>query len=156
MARTELLICFAAFLACSPALAGECAPDWADLRQDGIQARFRVEIADDEAERSKGLMFRESMPSFAGMLFVYDTPKNAVFWMKNTLIPLDMLFLDQSGAVIRIISAAEPLTTSPRDGGPGVQYVLEINGGMAGKLGLTEGAELRHPAIANPAWACTE
>ncbi len=109
--------------------------------------RFTVEVADDNAERRQGLMFRESMPASAGMLFVYDNPRHASFWMDNTLIPLDMVFADETGTVTRIHENAVPRDQTTIDGGQGVQFVLEINGGLARRLGIAEGAVLRHPAI---------
>ncbi len=70
-----------------------CAPGQVELRLgSGAVARFSVEVADDPAERAQGLMFREHMASSSGMLFIYERPQHAVFWMKNTLIPLDMIF----------------------------------------------------------------
>ena len=100
-------------------------------------------------------MHREKLATSAGMLFVYDRPQRVSFWMRNTLIPLDMLFLDADGRVTRIHENAVPLDETGIEGGTGVQYVLEINGGLAGRLGITEGSELRHPAIRPaPAWAC--
>lgn len=140
-----------------PVLAGACAEDQLDLRGDWGQARFSVEIADDAVERGQGLMFRDSLGRGAGMLFVYETPKPASFWMKNTLIPLDMIFADAAGRVSRIHADAIPQDTTPIDGGPDVQYVLEINGGMAALLGINEGSEIRNPAIGpNAAWPCDE
>ncbi len=99
-------------------------------------------------------MGRESLPVDQGMLFVYESPRRAQFWMKDTLIPLDMIFADARGVVTRIHPMAQPLDLTPVDGGEGVKYVLEINGGLAGRIGLVPGAELRHPAIAQPAWPC--
>jgi len=133
-----------------------CAPDVVDLRGPGGQQRFTVELADDGAERAQGLMFREKMASGAGMLFVYDAPQRASFWMKNTLIPLDMIFADETGRVTRVHANAVPGDTTPVDGGNGVRFVLEINGGLAARLGIAEGAELRHPAVAQDraAWPC--
>ena len=131
-----------------------CRPDQVDLRWEGGQARFGVEVADDDAERSLGLMGRESMRASAGMLFVYDSPRRATFWMKNTLIPLDMIFADATGRVTHVHAMAQPLDETVIDGGEGVKYVLEINGGLAKRLGIAPGAELRHPAIANPVWPC--
>jgi hypothetical protein len=128
-----------------------------DLRGPGGRAQFSVEVVDTAAERARGLMFREEMARSAGMLFVYEEPQRAVFWMENTLIPLDMVFADASGRVTRVHSGARPLDRTPIDGGEGVQYVLEVNGGLASRLGIASGTELRHPAIpaATAAWPCT-
>jgi uncharacterized membrane protein (UPF0127 family) len=133
-----------------------CAPDRLDLRWDGGSESFAVELADDGAERSQGLMFRESMDPGSGMLFVYETPRRAQFWMKNTLIPLDMIFADATGTVTRVHANAVPGDLTPIDGGEGVRFVLEINGGLAARLGITPGALLRHPSIpaATAAWPC--
>ena len=105
--------------------------------------------------RSRGLMHRESMPRSAGMLFVYDKPQPVSFWMRNTLIPLDMIFMDETGVVQRVHDNAVPLDETGIKGGDDIQFVLEINGGLASRLGIVEGAELRHPAIGlNAAWPC--
>jgi uncharacterized membrane protein (UPF0127 family) len=151
-----------ATLACLGLLAGAalaeaaCAPDRLDLRWDGGGESFAVELADDGAERAKGLMFREKMDPGSGMLFVYDSPRRAQFWMKNTLIPLDMVFADATGTVTRVHSNAIPGDLTPIDGGDGVAFVLEINGGLADKLGIVPGAVLRHPSIpaTTAAWPC--
>lgn len=138
-----------------PSLA-DCAEGFADIRTDRGQIRFTTELADTEAERNRGLMFREAMDRFAGMLFVYEAPRDAVFWMRNTYIPLDMLFFDESGVLKTVVAEAEPRSDSPRPGGPGIRYVLEINGGLAATLGIAPGAELRSPAMDQTlaAWAC--
>lgn len=133
-----------------------CAPDRLDIRwQDGRES-FAVELADDPAERAQGLMFRESLPLSQGMLFVYETPGRPGFWMKNTLIPLDMIFADHTGTVTRVHENAIPGDLNPVDGGPGVMFVLEINGGLASRLGIAPGAVLRHPSVpaATAAWPC--
>jgi uncharacterized membrane protein (UPF0127 family) len=133
-----------------------CRPDTVELRGPWGQARFAVELADDPAERARGLMFRESLPQSSGMLFVYEAPQRATFWMKNTLIPLDMVFLDPAGRVLGVHAMARPGDETIIDGGPGVLGVLEINGGLAARLGIAEGSELRHPAFAAgpAAWPC--
>jgi uncharacterized protein len=132
-----------------------CTPDRLDIRWADGRESFVVEVADDAAERARGLMFRQDMPLSEGMLFVYDAPRRPSFWMKNTLIPLDMVFADASGTVTRVHANAVPGDLSPVDGGEGVQFVLEINGGLAEKLGISPGAELRHPALGtNAAWGC--
>ncbi len=152
--RRLLAAAFVLLAAAGSALA--CSSGTLEVRGEFGQARFSVEIADDAAERSQGLMFRESMPLSSGMLFVYERPQHVSFWMRNTLIPLDMVFADARGVVTRVHAEAVPLDETPIDGGEGVQFVLEINGGLAAQLGLAPGAELRHPAIpaSVAAWPC--
>ena len=133
-----------------------CAPGAVDLRDADGQLRFEVEVVDDMAERSRGLMFRESLPQFGGMLFVYETPQPVAFWMKNTLIPLDMLFFDGAGRLVRVKEAAQPHDETPVIGGNAIRYVLEITAGLARKLDIDLGAELRHPSLdqTTAAWSC--
>lgn len=136
--------------------AAACSPDTAEFRWEGGQARFRVEIADTPEARRQGLMFRESLSSGAGMLFVFEQPHSASFWMKNTLIPLDMLFVEPDGRVGHVHENAVPGDLTAIPGGENIQFVVEINGGLARRLGLAEGAVLRHPAV-NPElalWPC--
>ncbi|WP_136635712.1 DUF192 domain-containing protein [Pseudooceanicola onchidii] len=139
-----------------PALAEVCRMDQVQLRGDWGEARFRVEVADDGQERAQGLMYRDSMSSGAGMLFVYPRPQVAVaFWMKNTRIPLDIIYMDKTGTVRRIAHNAIPHDETALPGGSGIQYVLEINGGLAASMGIAAGTQLRHPAIGeDAAWPC--
>lgn len=139
----------------TPALAG-CAPDVVDFRWPGGKAHFSVEISDDPAERAKGLMFREKLAVGAGMLFAYDSPGTVAFWMKNTPLPLDLVFMGSDGRVRHIAANAVPYDETAIPGGGGIQFVLEINGGLAARLGLHEGAEMRHPLVdpALAAWPC--
>lgn len=136
--------------------AGACAEDTVWIRGEFGTARFTVEIADNDAERALGLMHRTSMPQGAGMLFVYETPGALSFWMENTLIPLDMLFVDPTGTVQHIHANAVPLDRTPIRGGDGLTHVLEINGGLAGALGIRPGDQMRHPSFdpAQAAWPC--
>ncbi len=101
-------------------------------------------------------MHRESLPRGAGMLFLYPFPRQASFWMRNTLIPLDMIFIDRTGTVTRVHSNAIPLDETAIDGGPNVLAVLEINGGMAAPMGLAPGVQIQHPLMPQgPAvWPC--
>jgi uncharacterized membrane protein (UPF0127 family) len=94
------------------------------------QARFRVAIADTPQTRARGLMFVEEMPRTAGMLFVFPDERVRTFWMRNTLISLDIIYFDATGAWVSAQENAVPLdeTTLPSDGP--AQYVLEINGGL--------------------------
>ncbi len=148
----------AAFLCFLPSELIACSVDRLDLRWQGGKAGFTVEVADDAEERAKGLMFREKMALSAGMLFVYDSPRRASFWMKNTLIPLDMIFANSTGVVTKVHANAVPGDRTSIKGGEGVQYILEVNGGLAKRLGIVEGAQLRHPSITQTtaAWPCRE
>ncbi len=133
-----------------------CSDSRVEFRGDWGTARFRVEIADDPQERATGLMNREEMSPSAGMLFIYETPQRVAFWMRNTLIPLDMIFMDETGVVQRVHENAVPLDETPIPGGNHIQYVLEINGGMAAQIGIDEGSQMRHPSIPGDiaAWSC--
>lgn len=126
------------------------------MRSADTLARFNVEIADTDEERALGLMNREKLAASAGMLFVYDTPRRASFWMKDTLIPLDMIFADSAGRVTRVHSGAKPLDKTAINGGKDVRFVLEINGGLAKRLGIKAGSVLRNPVIdqAIAVWPC--
>ena len=145
-----LLLCFA-----TPLRAG-CNADEVVLRGDWGQARFTVEVADDAIERQQGLMHRQELPRTAGMLFVYHTTRVVSFWMKNTFIPLDMIFLDETGTIVHIHENAVPLDLTSISSQRPTRYVLEINAGMSRLLGLSIGSELRHPAVLQhkAAWPC--
>lgn len=155
---TNLWICaFAsAFLASGVQAQQDCREDSVSLRGDWGSARFSVEVADEPAEHQQGLMHREHMPLSNGMLFVYDSPRALSFWMRNTLIPLDMLFIDAHGVVQHIHHMAKPLDETSIFGGDDLLSTLEINGGLAKRMGITVGSTLRHPAFSDydPAWPC--
>ncbi|SFR37695.1 hypothetical protein SAMN04488005_1141 [Yoonia tamlensis] len=147
--RTTLLAI--AITTCAHAATAACAPDMVTVRGDFGQAHFHVSVADDNAERAQGLMFVEQMPLMSGMLFVYDHPQAVSFWMRNTLIPLDMLFVAPDGEIRAIHENAIPLDTTPIPGGDGIQVVLEINGGLSARLGIAAGDVLQHPAFGTQA-----
>ena len=148
----------AVMLLLTGAAEADCAPGTVELRWTGGQARFSVEVADTAAEREKGLMFRQSMASSAGMLFVYPAPQHAYFWMKNTLIPLDMVFVDATGRVNAVQSDAVPGDLTPIDGGADVAFVLEINAGLSRAMGIAPGAQMRAAEIdqAKALWRCAD
>lgn len=110
--------------------------------------RFTVEIADDDVERARGLMFRRSMPDDRGMLFVFDETRPVGFWMRNTPMPLDLVFIDENG-VVRAILPGEPFSEATISPGPGVpvRFVLELKRGTAAAAGIREGTRLEHPVI---------
>ncbi len=149
----------AAIIAMAPGIAAaECDPDRIHLRGPQGTSAFTIELADDAAERSQGLMHRESLPMSAGMLFVYERPQAVNFWMENTLIPLDMIFIDSAGQVVKVHENAVPLDRTPILGGDNILAVLEINGGLAGTIGIGAGTEVRHPAMPQDLalWPCDE
>jgi uncharacterized membrane protein (UPF0127 family) len=135
----------------SGAAQAECRDDRVTVFGDFGQASFTVRVADDPAERAQGLMHVEAMATLEGMLFVYEAPQPASFWMENTLIPLDMLFAGADGTITAIHENAVPLDRTPIPGGDTVQFVLEINGGLAARLGIEPGDVLQHPAIGDAA-----
>ncbi|WP_424939783.1 DUF192 domain-containing protein [Aliiroseovarius sp. S253] len=147
---------FSVVLVAGSVQASECQQDRVSIRGDWGQAAFTVEVADDPRERAQGLMFREHMPSSHGMLFLFEKPQQVSFWMKDTLIPLDMLFIQSDGSISHIHENAVPHDTTPIVGGAGVVAVLEVNGGLAARFGIDEGSELQHPAFdqAQAAWPC--
>jgi len=110
--------------------------------QKGKSVKVKVELALTEKQREKGLMFRKKMSENAGMLFVFDTDDVKTFWMKNTLIPLDMIFIDKSLKIVGIVENAEPQTLSPRSVYIPSRYVLEVNGGFSKKQGLAAGDQV--------------
>ena len=106
------------------------------------KARFSVEVADDDPKRAQGLMNRESLPQFSGMIFIYDNPQMVSFWMKNTLIPLDLLYFDPKGQLVDQFKNAMPGDLTPMPSSQPVQFILEINGGLLEKLSITRDTEL--------------
>jgi uncharacterized protein len=106
---------------------------------------FQVEIARDDASRARGLMDRRFMPADHGMLFEFDREAPEAFWMKDTYIPLDMIFISKTGIVTNIVANAEPLSERAIPSGPPCMAVLELNGGAAAKIGLKVGDKVRHP-----------
>lgn len=113
----------------------------------GVHA-FSVELARDDAEREKGLMYRRFMPPGRGMLFDFKREEPVMFWMKNTYIPLDMIFISRAGTVTSIAANAEPLSERLIPSGGPCYGVLEVNGGVAASIGLKPGDKVRHPIFA--------
>jgi uncharacterized membrane protein (UPF0127 family) len=115
----------------------------------GSAYKFEVEIVTTPETRAQGLMFRKALAANAGMLFLYPGEQPVSFWMKNTLIPLDMLFLKADGSIAHIAHDAVPLDETPIDSGAAVKAVLEVKGGTATALGIKEGDRVEyqsHPA----------
>ncbi len=110
----------------------------------GVHA-FQVEIAANEATREKGLMYRRFMPADRGMLFEFDREAPVSFWMKNTYISLDIIFIARDGTVKSVAADAEPLSEAIVPSGGPCAAVLELNGGTAARIGLRAGDRVRHP-----------
>jgi uncharacterized membrane protein (UPF0127 family) len=106
---------------------------------------FSVEIVDNDADRAKGLMFRKELPEGKGMLFDFHRDQDVSFWMQNTYISLDMLFIRGDGTILRIAENTEPLSTRMVPSGGPVRAVLEVIGGTARKLGIAAGDRVAHP-----------
>ncbi|WP_345166233.1 DUF192 domain-containing protein [Sphingomonas daechungensis] len=107
--------------------------------------KFTVEIARTPEQQARGLMFRESLAPDRGMIFPYDPPTDASFWMKNTLIPLDLVFIRPNGTVGRIAENAVPMSLEPIPSLEAVSAVLEIPGGRAAELHIKEGDKVNWP-----------
>lgn len=105
--------------------------------------RFTVEVAATEEQQARGMMFRTGVPAGTGMVFPFNPPRFASFWMKNTLIPLDMLFVRADGTIDRIAENTVPESLEPVGSGGEVIAVLELDGGTSARLGITESAIVR-------------
>jgi uncharacterized membrane protein (UPF0127 family) len=108
---------------------------------------FDIEVMTTGGERAKGLMFRRSMPDRSGMLFLYDRPQGAAMWMKNTFIPLDMVFIAEGGTVHRIETNTEPFSTALISSEGDIVAVLELNAGEAARIGLKRGDPVIYPGL---------
>ena len=147
MLRSLAVASFALFVTLVPGWAAAWAFDRNTVEittRSGVQV-FSVEIADTEAAREKGLMFRKSLPPGQGMLFDFHREAPVGFWMKNTYIPLDMIFIRGDGRIANIAENAKPLseTVIPSDGP--VLAVLEVAGATARKLGIVPGDRVANP-----------
>lgn len=132
-------------LLCASALATACASDepWVEVGGE----RFSVEVADDNASRARGLMFRDALADGHGMLFIHDQEERQAYWMKNTRIPLDILYFDGSLRLVSQQRDVPPCSAGDRcppypSNAPAL-YVLELNAGEARRLGLRDGAVMK-------------
>lgn len=154
--KKHLLFVIALALACGPlsfalaqsgtAMVLETDPVELVVSTGEADIRFRVEIADTPFERQRGLMFRKSMPDNHGMLFEFDETRKVAMWMKNTYIPLDMVFIGDDGR-INAIRRATPHSLDIVAPETQTRFVLELNAGITGKNGIAVGAKVRHPVV---------
>ncbi|WP_420409493.1 DUF192 domain-containing protein [Hoeflea sp.] len=111
------------------------------------EVKFDVELALTPSDRATGLMYRESMPEDRGMLFRFDRTRLVVMWMKNTPLPLDMIFIDENGVVAGVARDTEPYSEAVIPSPGRVRYVLELNAGAALRHDIAAGDRVRHRAI---------
>jgi uncharacterized protein len=116
----------------------------------GGRFQFEVELAQTPAERARGLMFRESLADDHGMLFDFGHPQEVAMWMRNTLIPLDILFIRSDGSISRIARDAHPLSDRVMESGDPVRAVLELRGGLTAERGIEPGDRIIHPLFDGP------
>lgn len=145
-----LLGCAGAGKAEQPADAISPLEDLEVVTASGTVHRFRVEIADDEAERQHGLMNRPKMDRDRGMLFEFPSEQIRSFWMKNTYIPLDIIYIARDGRIVSIAANTTPFSEAPIPSEGPANGVLEINGGLAAELGIRPGDTVRHPFFQKP------
>jgi len=147
--RNALFSLALAFLvACAPNSNGaEGGHDWhhVDVVSNAGTFGFTVEIADSPEEQQRGLMFRRELADDVGMLFLYDEERPLSYWMHNTYIPLDIIYINHEGRIVSIQRDAQPLNDTSLPSYEPAIAVLEVNGGTADRLGFGEGDEVRHP-----------
>ena len=119
------------------------------IRVDGAEIKFNVEVARTPSQQEVGLMFRQSLPKDQGMLFIYQYQSIVKMWMKNTFIPLDMVFINSKGIVKKIVERTVPFSLSVISSGEAVRAVLELNGGTSNRIGLKRGDQVIHPFFKN-------
>lgn len=106
-------------------------------------SQIDVEVAETTLKRNQGLMYRTQMSDKQGMIFIFDVEEEQSFWMKNTYLPLDMMFVNSENTIVKIHRNTEPLTTTPYSSGKPAQFVVEVIGGYSDKFGVKEGDKIR-------------
>ena len=150
--RVRAMVIGALFCAAGAAAAASVSFEESPLTVDGANGQFEfvVELAVSPAQRSQGLMFRESLEEDRGMLFDFGRPQRASMWMRNTYVPLDMLFIDAQGQITQIAANTQPLSDTVIASREPVRAVLELRGGVSAKLGIEPGDRVIHPIFAEP------
>lgn len=151
----KILKIFAVILLCgvfapAPSSAQTFAKDTLTINSGQKSHTFTVELARTFAERERGLMHRKSLASDAGMLFIYERISRKSMWMKNTFIPLDMLFIDKYGKILHIVERTTPHSKEVISSRKRVKSVLELQGGAVSRLGISKGDTVVHTAFEKP------
>ncbi len=155
--KRPLILSILVLIFALPASARDCSPQQVEIITPAKPIVFAVEVARTPEEQAQGLMFRPSMASDAGMLVPMTPVRKASFWMRNTMISLDLIFVDAAGVIESIAPDAVPYSERVmRSDGP-VRAVLEINGGMSAQLGIGPGMQVVHPIFdgAAPEFLCS-
>jgi uncharacterized membrane protein (UPF0127 family) len=118
------------------------------VTQEGRESTFKVEIADTPSKRELGLQYRRELAADHGMLFLFPDEKEYSFWMKNTPIALDLIFIDKARKIVGIVEQAVPFSLDSRSVGASSQFVLEINGGLSRRYGIQTGDRVRFHGVA--------
>ncbi|VAW10178.1 FIG007785: exported protein [hydrothermal vent metagenome] len=147
--RTGVILLLSLFTLAAPVSGANANSDTLKIVTSSATHEFNVEVAVTQAEKAKGLMFRRRMADNAGMLFDFGNEQMISMWMRNTYIPLDMIFAFEDGTIHRIAEQTEPHSEDVISSGERVRFVLEIKGGMARRLGISPGDRIEHPLIGN-------
>ena len=135
------------FSACSGHVADSGLQPLTITLNSGDRIHYRIELADDDNSRRRGLMYRRELPAEQGMLLDFGHDRGASIWMKNTYIPLDLIFINGEGSVVKLVSNAEPLVTRPVYREPTARAVLEVNGGQIAEHGIAVGDTVQFNSI---------
>jgi uncharacterized membrane protein (UPF0127 family) len=142
LAALAVLFCFLSPM--SPGASAQSLDKLEIVTASGVHT-FSVELASNDAEREKGLMYRRFMPADRGMLFDFKREEPVMFWMKNTYIPLDMIFMSKTGKDVGIVANAKPMSEQILSVLTPTDSVLELNGGVAAKIGVKVGDMVKDP-----------
>jgi uncharacterized membrane protein (UPF0127 family) len=149
-----LLVAVSLLLAAGPA--GAFSRDIVVIRTSGNSYRFNVELAVSEGERAEGLMFRKEMAPNAGMLFLYNQDQAVTFWMKNTYLPLDMIFIASDGRITQVVKRAQPLSEDLIPSSTYIRAVLEVNAGITDQYDIQPGDHVDYGAFKMPGAASSK
>lgn len=144
--RRYVYFCLIAFMMLS-ASGCEAHPEVTILTRSGREVAFQVEVADTPATRTMGLQYRKDLAADRGMIFLFPSEAPQSFWMKNTPIPLDMIFINREKRIVGIVEQTVPFSLDSRSVGVPSQFVLEINGGLVKQHGLQAGDSVRFQGI---------
>lgn len=143
--KPAVLVLFFALFLSMPACQAQ--PEVTVATQNGREVTFQVEVADTPAKRELGLMYRRDLAPDRGMLFLFPHEAEQAFWMKNTPLPLDMIFIDSQRRIVGIVEQATPFSLDARSVHRTSQFVLEINGGLSRRYGIKAGDSVRFRGI---------